>query len=44
MVPPPELGAGADTTFLAGIARNGDRLVSQLNIDRLVGTTAGDPR
>lgn len=43
MVPPPELGAGVDTSFLTGIARNGERLVSLLNIDRLVGATTGTP-
>jgi purine-binding chemotaxis protein CheW len=40
MVPTPDLGAGVDTSFLTGIARTGDRLVSLLNIDRLVGTSA----
>ncbi|MCU0705104.1 MAG: chemotaxis protein CheW [Fimbriiglobus sp.] len=39
-VPPPELGAGVDTSFLTGIARSGERLVSLLNIDRLVGLSA----
>jgi purine-binding chemotaxis protein CheW len=43
MVPTPDLGAGVDTSFLTGIARTGDRLVSLLNIDRLVGNTAGPP-
>ncbi len=38
-VPPPELGAGVDTSYLTGIARSGDRLVSLLNIDRLVGVS-----
>lgn len=42
-VPPPDLGAGVDTSFLTGIARTGDRLVSLLNIDRLVGLAAGQP-
>ncbi len=41
MVPTPDLGAGVDTSFLTGIARTGDRLVSLLNIDRLVGVSAG---
>lgn len=37
VVPAPDLGAGVDTSFLTGIARTGNRLVSLLNIDRLVG-------
>lgn len=41
MVPPPDLGSGVDTSFMTGIARNGERLVSLLNIDRLVGATTG---
>jgi purine-binding chemotaxis protein CheW len=40
VVPTPDLGAGVDTTFLTGIARTGDRLVSLLNVDRLVSATA----
>ena len=36
-VPTPDLGAGADTSFMTGMARAGDRLVTLLNIDRLVG-------
>lgn len=43
MVPTPDLGAGVDTSFMTGIARNGDRLVSLLNIDRLVGASTGAP-
>ena len=39
MVPTPDLGAGVDTSFLTGIARTNDRLVSLLNVDRLVGNT-----
>lgn len=39
LVPTPDLGSGVDTTFLTGIARTGDRLVSLLNIDRLVGNS-----
>ena len=39
MVPTPDLGAGVDTSFMTGIARTGERLVSLLNIDRLVDTT-----
>jgi purine-binding chemotaxis protein CheW len=42
LVPTPDLGAGADTSFMTGMARAGDRLVTLLNIDRLVGATA-DP-
>ncbi|MBP3960629.1 purine-binding chemotaxis protein CheW [Gemmata sp. G18] len=41
MVPTPDLGAGVDTSFLTGIARTGERLVSLLNVDRLVGNTPG---
>ncbi|AMV27675.1 Chemotaxis protein CheW [Gemmata sp. SH-PL17] len=37
IVPTPDLGAGVDVSFLTGIARTGERLVSLLNIDRLVG-------
>ena len=36
-VPTPDLGAGVDTSFLTGMAHAGDRLVTLLNIDRLVG-------
>ncbi|AMV26375.1 Chemotaxis protein CheW [Gemmata sp. SH-PL17] len=39
VVPTPDLGSGVDTSFLTGIARTGERLVSLLNIDRLVGNT-----
>ena len=39
VVPTPDLGSGVDTSFLTGIARSGERLVSLLNIDRLVGST-----
>ncbi len=40
-VPPPDLGAGADTSFMTGMARTGDRLVTLLNIDQLVGAADG---
>ncbi|VTR96255.1 chemotaxis protein : Chemotaxis signal transduction protein CheW OS=Candidatus Nitrospira defluvii GN=cheW PE=4 SV=1: CheW [Gemmata massiliana] len=40
VVPAPDLGAGVDVSFLTGIARTGDRLVSLLNIDRLVGNAS----
>ncbi|AMV22951.1 Chemotaxis protein CheW [Gemmata sp. SH-PL17] len=36
-LPAPDLGAGVDTSFLTGIARTGERLVSLLNIDKLIG-------
>ncbi len=39
-VPTPDLGAGVDTAFMSGMARTGDRLVTLLNVDRLVGSTA----
>jgi purine-binding chemotaxis protein CheW len=32
----PDLGGGVDTSFLAGMARAGDRLISLLNLDKLV--------
>lgn len=35
--PPPELGAGVDTSFLTGMAKSGDKLIALLNIDRLLG-------
>ena len=37
----PELGADVDTTMLQGIARNGERLVTMLEIDRVIGADAG---
>lgn len=37
VVPAPDLGAGVDTTFMTGMARSGERLVTLLNIDKLVG-------
>lgn len=43
VVPTPDLGAGVDTSYLTGIARNGERLVSLLNIDRLLGMSADAP-
>ena len=33
----PDLGSQVDTTFMTGMAKNGDRLITLLNIDRLVG-------
>ena len=42
MVPTPDLGAGVDTSFMTGIARTGERLVSLLNIDQVVRVTT-DP-
>ncbi|VTR95568.1 chemotaxis protein : Chemotaxis signal transduction protein CheW OS=Candidatus Nitrospira defluvii GN=cheW PE=4 SV=1: CheW [Gemmata massiliana] len=41
VVPTPDLGSGVDTSFLTGIARTGERLVSLLNIDQLVGNATG---
>ena len=35
--PPPDLGDGFEATSLAGIARSGDRLVSILAMNRIVG-------
>lgn len=40
VVSTPDLGPGVDTSYLTGIARNGERLVSLLNIDRLIGFAA----
>lgn len=37
----PDLGGAVDTTILQGIARNGDRLVTLLDIDRVVGAESG---
>ena len=37
MVPAPDLGAGVDTSFMTGMARAGERLITLLNVDRLVG-------
>jgi purine-binding chemotaxis protein CheW len=36
-VPTPDLGSGVDTSFMTGMAHAGERLVTLLNIDRLVG-------
>ena len=35
--PPPELGDALDTSFMTGIARNGDRLITVLQVDRALG-------
>lgn len=32
----PEIGEGADTSFMTGIAKSGDRLITLLNMDELV--------
>jgi purine-binding chemotaxis protein CheW len=37
MVRAPDLGTGVDTSFMTGLARTGERLVTLLNVDRLVG-------
>jgi purine-binding chemotaxis protein CheW len=34
--PPPELGSGVDITFVAGIGNSNDRLVTLLDIDRVL--------
>lgn len=36
--PAPELGVGIDTTFLSGLAKSNDRLVTLLNIENLLGS------
>ena len=35
--PTPDLGAGVDTSFLTGMAKPGDRLITVLNVERVVG-------
>jgi purine-binding chemotaxis protein CheW len=40
VVPAPDLGAGVDTSFMTGMARTGERLITLLNIDRLVGLSS----
>ncbi len=37
LVPAPEMGAGVDTSFLTGMAKSEDRLISLLAIERVVG-------
>lgn len=37
IVPPPEMGAGVDTSFLTGMAKSADRLIALLALDRVVG-------
>ncbi len=39
----PDLGSGVDTSFITGIARAGERLITLLNVDRLVGFSATAP-
>jgi purine-binding chemotaxis protein CheW len=41
-VPTPDLGSGVDTSFMTGMAHAGDRLVTLLNVDRLVPGASGD--
>lgn len=40
VVPAPDLGAGVDTSFMTGMARTGERLITLLNVDRLVSLSA----
>lgn len=35
--PAPDLGASVDTSFITGMAKAGDRLVTLLNVERVVG-------
>jgi purine-binding chemotaxis protein CheW len=35
--PPPDMGSSVDTTFVAGLAKTGDRLTLLLDLDRLIG-------
>jgi purine-binding chemotaxis protein CheW len=37
MVPAPDFGAGVDISFMTGMARTGEGLITLLDIDRLVG-------
>ncbi len=37
IVPAPDMGAGVDTSFLTGMAKSEDRLISLLAIERIVG-------
>jgi len=41
LVPTPDLGSAVDTSFMTGLARTGDRLITLLNVDRLVGFSTG---
>ncbi len=36
IVGPPEMGSGVDTSFITGLAKSGERLVTLLNIERLL--------
>jgi purine-binding chemotaxis protein CheW len=36
-VPPPEMGCDVDTSYLTGLAKSADRLISLLAIERVVG-------
>ena len=40
----PDLGVGADTSFMTGIAKSGERLITLLNMDELVNIDAIQPR
>ena len=35
----PELGCGIDTSFITGMAKSSDNLITLLDIDRLLGNT-----
>lgn len=35
--PPPAFGDGLDTSYMTGIARSGDRLITMLQVDRTLG-------
>jgi purine-binding chemotaxis protein CheW len=37
VVPAPDMGAGVDTSFLTGMAKSEERLISLLDIERVVG-------
>lgn len=38
--PPPELGGDVDASFISGLAKHDDKLITLLNIEKLVGTDA----
>lgn len=41
VAPPPEMGGGIDGSFMRGIARVGEKLVTIFNIENLVGKVTG---
>jgi purine-binding chemotaxis protein CheW len=43
IVPTPDFGGGMDTAFMTGMARIGERLITLLNIEELVGNATPTP-